>query len=103
MGAQIVHPGALTQYLIWSLRSNFLVVLLSEAFAFWALICVFATCIYLGAYYQPECIRVQENGLYNFEEGGAYFIDAFALSWTTFSTVVSKNDPNKLVMSWSET
>lgn len=80
-----VQPGPLTSYLIWSLRSNFLFVLLSEACAFWVVICIFSICIYVGALYQPECLRFPSNT--NFEENGAYFIDAFTLSWTTFSTV----------------
>ena len=80
------HPGALTTYLIWSLRSPFLVVLFSEMIAFWILTTTFAICIYLGAKYQPECLRFPEHR--NFEEAGGYFLDAFTLSWTTFSTVV---------------
>ena len=86
--SQTVHPGALTTYLIWSLRSPFFVVLLSEALAFWLLTTIFAVCIYLGATYQPDCLRFLPDNL-NFEEAGGYYLDAFTLSWTTFSTVVS--------------
>lgn len=84
-GSQTVHLGAMTSYLIWSLRSHFLLVLFSELFAFWCLTTIFAVCIYLGATYQPECLRFP--GAQNFEEAGGFYQDAFTLSWTTFSTV----------------
>ena len=86
MQTQAVEPGSLTRYLIWSLRSHFVVVLLSELLAFWALTSIFALCIYAGAQYQPQCLVFPDGG--NFEENGSYFLDAFAVSWTTFATVV---------------
>ena len=85
---QTVEPGSLTRYLIWSLRSHFLIVLLTEACAFLALTCIFAICIYAGASYQPQCLVFP--GGRNFEESGSFFLDAFSVSWTTFSTVVSE-------------
>ena len=86
MQIRSIRPGALTTYMIWSLKSNLLVVLLSEACAFWTLICIFAVAIYIGGSYQPECLRFPDHK--NFEESGSYFIDAWTVSWTTFSTVV---------------
>lgn len=90
LGEQIqtetVTPGPLTSYLIWSLRANFPIVLLSETLAFWTLCFVFACLIYLGALLSPQCLTLP-NGK-NWEEGGSYFMDTFALSWTTFATVV---------------
>jgi hypothetical protein len=80
-------PGALTSYLIWSLRSKWPIVLLSETLAFWALCFLFAFMIYFGALANPQCVILPDEK--NWEEGGMYFMDAFALSWTTFSTVVS--------------
>lgn len=85
-----VQPGALTTYLIWSLRSNFILVLLSEACAFWILISLFALCIYAGATQEPDCLRFPDGN--NFEENGSHFLDAFSVSWTTFSTVVRSNE-----------
>jgi len=84
--SQTVNPGPLTTYLIWSLRSNVAIVLISEAFAFWALTCLFALFIYLGASYEPYCLRFSPDER-DFEEAGSHFIDAYQLSWTTFSTV----------------
>jgi hypothetical protein len=90
LGEQIqtetVTPGPLTSYLIWSLRANFPIVLLSQTLAFWAFCFVFAFLIYVGALVSPECLMIPDM---NWEQGGSYFIDCFALSWTTFATVVS--------------
>jgi hypothetical protein len=86
MLTETAEPGLLTRYLIWSLRTRSPIVLLSQAFAFWATICVFTVCIYIGGLYQPQCIQGPRD--MSFDESGSYFIDAFALSWTTFATVV---------------
>lgn len=83
----IKKPGALTSYLHWSFRSRFLIVLFTEALGFWGFVTFFALCIYGAGLQRPECIEMQA-GDRDFESGGSMFIDAFALSWTTFSTVV---------------
>lgn len=73
-------------YLFWAFRSSFLALFLSAAVWFFMFTLGFAAMIYIAGRNKPECIHV---GGYNFdEEGGPYFLDAYALSWTTFSTVV---------------
>jgi hypothetical protein len=47
---------------------------------------LFAVFIFLIGINKPSCIHV--NGQDFASSGGARFLDAYALSWTTFSTVV---------------
>jgi len=72
------------KYLYWTFRKNFFIVLLSMACTFYAVTVLFAGFIYLIGVKNPKCIHV--NG-YDFDETRTRFVDAFALSWTTFSTV----------------
>lgn len=62
-------------------------VLLSLTAVFYAIVVVFAVLIDVAGLIQPTCIYV--GSLDNYQEAGGYFIDALAISWTTFSTVVS--------------
>jgi hypothetical protein len=62
-------------------------ILLSGAVAFFSLTLVFAVVILLIGLHQPQCVYL--NGVDFGTTGGAKFLDAYALSWTTFSTVVS--------------
>lgn len=73
------------QYLNWAFRSSFTAVILSATAAFFMLTILFALVIIGMGMRRPDCIYV--NGE-DFSKGGA-FLDAYALSWTTFSTVVS--------------
>ena len=75
-------------YLFWAFRSSFMAVLLSAAGMFTSLTFFFAFCIYGIGSARPACVHV--NGA-NFGENVSWFanlMDAYALSWTTFSTVV---------------
>ena len=82
-----VQPNMLViQYLNWTFRSSFLSVFFSAAVAFFSLTLLFSILIYLSGLNQPDCINV--NGV-AFGENSTNFMDAYALSWTTFSTVVS--------------
>jgi hypothetical protein len=76
--------GLVNKFLFWTFRKNFFVVLLSAACSFYLFTVTFAVCIYLIGKNNHNCIHV--NGV-NFEETKTPFVDAFALSWTTFSTV----------------
>lgn len=77
-----------TSYLNWTFRSSFFKVLLSAAVGFYTLTLIFALLIFASGTNHPDCVHV--NG----EDFGAShardrFSDAYSLSWTTFSTVVS--------------
>jgi hypothetical protein len=71
-------------YLFWAFRSSFVKVLLSAALWFYVWTLTFAILIYLIGMRSPDCINV--NGV-DFGEDTANFMDAYGLSWTTFSTV----------------
>lgn len=86
------------RYLNWAFRSAFPVVLLSGAVVFFSLTIVFAILIYIVGLRKPNCVHV--NGEDFDDPGAASFLDAYALSWTTFSTVVSENDFGNLKYSF---
>eukprot|EP00977_Amphora_coffeiformis_P011452 scaffold2767_cov177-Amphora_coffeaeformis.AAC.26 len=67
-------------YLRWSFRASFAAVFLSAALGFLGATMIFAFLIWRIGVRHPQCI-----GGVDFETD--YFMDAFALSWTTFSTV----------------
>lgn len=70
----------LASSLHWMFRSNFLVLFAVMCICFFALIIIFAGIIMGAGRLDGECFRV--GG-----ETAGIFSDAFALSWTTFSTV----------------
>lgn len=73
------------RYLNWTFRSSFVAVSLSACAAFFTVTSLFALAIMALGHKRPDCIYVagQMYGTH-----GADFLDAYALSWTTFSTVV---------------
>ena len=83
-GKQRYSVGWVNRFLYWTFRKNFFVVLMAAACSFYLFTVLFAVCIYLFGRENHECITV--NGV-NFGETKSQFMDAFALSWTTFSTV----------------
>uniref|UniRef100_A0A6U5MNB7 Potassium channel domain-containing protein n=1 Tax=Grammatophora oceanica TaxID=210454 RepID=A0A6U5MNB7_9STRA len=76
-----------TNYLHWSFRSSFLVFVLSGALVFFALTLIFALLMWVVGQYEPHCIHVNGQDFGDEVGDGNEFSDAFALSWTTFSTV----------------
>jgi hypothetical protein len=60
-------------------------VILSACAGFFFFTLLFALLIYGIGMHRPSCIHV--NGV-DFGTTGANFLDAYSLSWTTFSTVV---------------
>ena len=74
----------LTLFLRWTFRTSFVMLLSFSCACFMMLACAFAIAIHIVGIYQPMCISV--SGL-DYNTAGRYFIDAFALSWTTLSTV----------------
>ena len=69
----------------WMFRVNFFFLFLVSCIVFFALTIFFAAFIIAAGRMDSQCVRV---GGEEFESTGAAFADAFALSWTTFSTVV---------------
>lgn len=69
-------------YLRWAFRNTFPAVFLSAAIAFFGLTMLFSVFIWGIAKTQPTCI----GGV---DPERQYFADAYMLSWTTFTTVVS--------------
>lgn len=74
----------LNDYVHWTFQSSFGAVLLSLSVIFLLLVTLWAVLLYVIAQFRPQCLYV---GSLHFDEAGNFFIDAFAISWTTFSTV----------------
>jgi hypothetical protein len=80
-----INPNqSLAVYLHWMFRVNFIFLFAVMCTMFFCLVMVFAGAIVGAGRLDPECIRV---GGAPFSNATAPFADAFALSWTTFSTV----------------
>ena len=80
-----INPNQqLAMYLHWMFRVNFLFLFCVMCIVFFVLVILFAALIIIAGVLDDECVRIGGNefGLVNSE-----FADAFALSWTTFSTV----------------
>lgn len=84
--AQSMLNRFFNRYVHWTFQTSLAQVLLSLTACFFTLTTLFAACIMGVATWQPKCIYV---GDLDFAQGGGYFVDAFTVSWTTFSTVVS--------------
>jgi hypothetical protein len=84
---------AFNRYVHWSFQTSFQQLVYSLVVIFYLLTCLWAVAIYGVGHYQPNCIYV---GDLDFETAGSHFIDAYAVSWTTFSTVVSKENASSI-------
>ena len=81
-----INPNQqLAMYLHWMFRVNFLFLFCVMCVMFFVLVMFFAALIIVAGTLDPECVRI---GGQQFGEVDSEFADAFALSWTTFSTVV---------------
>lgn len=74
----------LALYLHWMFRVNFVFLFTVMCIMFFALVIFFSGIITAAGQMDPECVRI---GSQVFDSEGTAFADAFALSWTTFSTV----------------
>jgi hypothetical protein len=74
-----------TKYLHWTFRASFCMVVFSAALGFFSCTLAFAALILWAGRNRPVCIYV--SGKF-FGNSTSQFGDAFALSWTTFATVV---------------
>jgi len=82
------QPDALvTGYLFWTFRVSFMLYMLSAVINFAAITVFFAVLIYASGRNKPECVHVNGEAFGHEPEWGADFLDAYSLSWTTFSTV----------------
>jgi hypothetical protein len=77
---------SLAMYLHWSFRVNFLFLFIVSCVIFFALIVAFTALILLVESFDHACVRIAV-GNDGADSRGA-IADAFALSWTTFATVV---------------
>lgn len=84
VGIGISPNQSLAMYLHWMFRVNFFFLFTLSCIVFFALTIFFAGLIIAAGRMDEECVRV---GGQTFESAGTAFADAFALSWTTFSTV----------------
>jgi hypothetical protein len=75
----------LGMYLHWMFRVNFLFLFCVMCIMFFVWVMVFAALIMVAGTMDPMCVQV---GGEPFGNADSKFADAFALSWTTFSTVV---------------
>ncbi|KAL3940249.1 MAG: hypothetical protein SGBAC_005184 [Bacillariaceae sp.] len=78
----MISPEKLvTSYLFWAFRSSFLAVLVSAALWFGLITFGFAAVMYFFAWRAPKCLYVAG------EDFNGQFMDAYSMSWTTFTTV----------------
>jgi hypothetical protein len=83
-----INPNQkLAMWLHWMFRVNFVFLFAVMCIMFFTLVIIFAGFITLAGVIDPQCVRVGGNP---FNEANTAFADAFALSWTTFSTVGKK-------------
>jgi hypothetical protein len=75
---------SIAMYLHWMFRVNFFFLFVVMCVAFFALVLFFSGFITLAGRLDNECVRVGSD---TFATEGAPFAVAFALSWTTISTV----------------
>jgi hypothetical protein len=68
----------------WMFRVNFIFLFMAMCLTFFALVILFSAFIVIAGRMDPQCVRIGGKA---FASSGAAFADAFALSWTTFSTV----------------
>jgi hypothetical protein len=71
-----------TSYLFWAFRSSFVAVLVSAAVWFGWITFSFGGVLFFLAKLYPSCMAVAG------EDFSGQFMDAYSLSWTTFTTVV---------------
>ena len=87
MGGIGVSPNqALAMYLHWMFRVNFFILFSLSCFFFFGMVIFFSAFIVIAGTIDSDCVRI---GSKSFGEADSPFADAFALSWTTLSTVVS--------------
>lgn len=83
--SDVVTPKhSIAMYLHWMFRVNFFFLFVAMCVAFFALVLFFSGFITLAGRLDSECVRVGSD---TFATEGAPFAVAFALSWTTISTV----------------
>ena len=83
-GIGIHHNRRLASSLHWMFRVNFLFLFGVMCAIFFMWVMIFAGFIIAAGKMDPKCVRV---GGEPFDAAASQFADAFALSWTTFSTV----------------
>lgn len=84
-GIGISHNQRLASTLHWMFRVNFLFLFTVMCLAFFCLVLVFCALIISAGELDADCIKI--GGISFGNTTASYFADAFALSWTTFSTV----------------
>jgi len=73
--------SAITLFLNWTFRTSFTMLILVQSINFWVFTSMWAFLIMIVGNFEPKCITVGTQAY------TGHFLDAFALSWTTFSTV----------------
>lgn len=68
----------------WAFRVNFMFLFVVMCVTFFVIVIIFAGFIASAGFLDEECVRVGANA---FNSASTGFADAFALSWTTLSTV----------------
>ena len=81
-----------TSYLFWAFRSSFLAVLVSAALWFAMITFGFGLLLFFLAHRAPKCVHIAG------EDFDGLFMDAYSLSWTTFTTVVSSDRVAEMFM-----
>ena len=81
-----VGEHVISHFLAWAFRSSFIQVIFVFLVMYGALVILFSALILLNGRLRPSCIGPDDILDDNYRSRMT-FIDAFALSWTTFSTV----------------
>lgn len=76
----------MSRILHWCFRRSYRILFVATITAFWTCTLLWAIVIYGVARYDPQCLIVLGNNFTAYS-GGEAFMDAYAVSWTTFSTV----------------
>lgn len=84
-GIGITHNQRLASTLHWMFRVNFLFLFTVMCLAFFGWVLFFSGLIISAGKLDADCIKI--GGISFGNTTASYFADAFALSWTTFSTV----------------
>lgn len=83
-----IKPNAiLVNYFNWTFRANTFKVFCSGMLAFYGCTLIFALIFYWAGNSNPDCIHVNGRAFAVNSTSTQDFMDAYALSWTTFSTV----------------
>jgi hypothetical protein len=82
--------NSFTNILLWMFRQTFVTVLLTAVICFLCMTNLFGLFVWITGQRNPDCIG-------GFDAGYENYVDAFQLSWTTFTTVVCRRTRERCI------